>query len=489
MSGHFPRLTLVLLLIGGLTFPARAGDPESPAGRGRPNILLITADDLGTQLGCYGDPLARTPHLDALAAGGVRFTNGYVTQASCSPSRASLLTGLYPHQNGHLGLTNYGYRMRDGVPTLPALLKKAGYRTGIIGKLHVAPEDAFPFDFADVKAQKTWDVAWVARTAQAFVKEAGDRPFFLYVNYFDPHKPFHRQVEGVPADPHAPAQMRPFPFHPVEQLTEAVREDMAGYYNGVARLDAGVGLLLDALRQSGHADDTLVVFVGDHGPPFPRGKNSCYEAGLKVPFLVRWLGASRPHRDDRLVSTIDLLPTALDAAGVAAPAGLPGASLRPLMGGGAAARRRDVLGAENNAHGSQDWFPQRAVRGPRYKLIHTLLPQRPNPKPTADGGRPWLDLMQTAPDASLGGRVFARHRKPPEWELYDLEEDPWELHDLAGKPELAEVEEDLRERLVAWQRDTADPLLDPARLAAQTRTHDEKKGQTPGKRNADKGGE
>ncbi len=446
---------------------------QTPA-RNPLNILIITADDLGTNLGCYGDPLARTPNLDALAARGVQFQNGYITAPSCSPSRSSILTGLYPHQNGHWGLSHLGYRMRDGIPTLPGLLKGAGYHNAILGKLHVAPESAFPFDFAQTDARKTWDVKWVAQTAreQMQAAQAQGKPFFLYVNYFDPHTPFHDQFQGVPANPQTPAQMRPFPFHPVEELNAGVREQMAGYYNGIARLDNGIGLLMAELKAAGRDGDTLVLFVGDHGAPFPRGKNAVYEAGVKVPFLALWPRATTAHRDNRLVSTIDFVPTVLDAAGVKAPSNLPGASLRPLMSGRETPWRQ-TLGTENNAHGPRDWYPQRTLRDGRWKLIHTLLPSVPNPKITPSGGQPWINLTKSPPPGSLGEQVFQTHRNAPQWQLYDLQNDPHEFHNLAGQPQHAAVENRLRAALLEWRTQTKDPLLDPQQLVALTRMHDQ----------------
>lgn len=449
---------------------ARRSSVAQGAPARRVNVLLITADDIGWQLGCYGDPLARTPRLDALAAEGVQFLNGYVTQASCSPSRSSMLTGLYPHQNGHLGLANHGYEMHPGIATLPALLKDVGYKTGILGKLHVNPGGAFPFDFSDTDGKKTLDVKTFADTAEGFMRGAGEQPFLLYANFLDPHKPFQDQVEGVPAQPQTPEQMRPFPFHPDVTLTDRVRDDMAGFYNGVARLDTGVGLLLDALKKSGHADDTLVIFVGDHGAPFPRAKNAVYEAGVKVPFIVRWPGQSRPHRDARLVSTIDFVPTICQLAGAKTPAGLPGASLRPLMSGETVPWRVE-LGAEYNTHGRGGWFPQRSLRDGRFKLIHTFLPGQKNPKPAGDGGARWLEMIAQVPADGPHADVWARNERPPEWQLFDLQNDEWEFYNLAGKPEYATVESSLRKRLAAWQEATDDPIRDPAQLAEMTQLH------------------
>ena len=447
----------------------------APDERRKPmNIVFINADDMGVEMGAYGDAQARTPHLDALAARAVQFNNGYVTQASCSPSRSSFLTGLYPHQNGMLGLAHLGYQIHDDIVTLPQLLQNAGYYNAIIGKLHLEPEAKFPFNFHQLGASETWDVAGVAAVVSEQIAEATkqNKPFFLYLNYFDPHVPFHDSFDGIPADPLKPAEVKPFAFHPMSgnELTPAVREQMAGYYNGVARVDTGVALILELLERTSHADDTLVIFVGDHGSPFPRAKNSTYEAGLKVPFLVHWPGQSVAHRDERLVSTIDLMPTILDAAGVAAPSGLPGASLRPLMKGDEA-RWRVTLGAENNAHGAAGWFPQRTVRDARYKLIYTLNPGQ-NPKPVADGGDAWREMIGAPTKLNaLAARVFAVHLDVPSWQLYDLQSDPHEFHNLAGQVALADIEKRLRAELLRWRLQTRDPLLDPNYLAALNRAH------------------
>ena len=451
--------------------PANAGENK----RTPMNIVFINADDMGIEMGAYGDTQARTPHLDAFAAQSAQFINGYVTQASCSPSRSSFLTGLYPHQNGMLGLAHLGYRVHDDVVTLPQMMKEAGYYNAIIGKLHLEPDNKFPFDYSQTDARKTWDVADVAKTVgeQIAVATEQNKPFFVYLNYFDPHTPFHDSFDGIPADPMKPAQVEPLRFHPVsgEQLTPDVREQMAGYYNGIARVDAGVSMVLELLKKTGHADDTLVIFVGDHGAPFPRAKNSTYESGLKVPFLVRWPDQTVAHKDERLVSTIDLMPTILDAAGIEVPAGLPGASLRPLMKGGEA-RWRTTLGAENNAHGAESWFPQRTIRDARYKLIYTVNPGK-NPKPVGDGGTPWRDFVRGAmkDKDSLAARVFATQLDVPAWQLYDLQKDPHEFDNLAGRAELVAVEQKLRAQLFEWRVQTRDPLLDPNYLAALNAAH------------------
>ncbi len=479
-------LTLTLAALALAALAARLPADDRPDARAPLNVLLITADDLGLQLSCYGDRVIRTPRLDGLAAGGVLFEVAYITQASCSPSRSSMFTGLYPHATGQLGLTNGGFALHEPLrrATIPALLKKAGYRTGIIGKLHVAPESEFPFDFAHFRGVNTRRVADVAKLAGEFI-DKGPRPFFLMVNFSDPHatrRPedrtkwyFQRQVDGVPVKPVEPGEAPPWPFQGID--TPVQLENIANYYNCVQRLDHGVGLVLSALESAGRAGDTLVIFVGDHGPPFARGKTTCYEAGLRVPFIVRWPGVSRPKRSSAMVSTVDILPTVLDAAGVAAPDGLHGRSLRPVLG-----ERdgpwREHLAAEFHFHGRRPFYPRRAIRDGRFKLIHNLLAGRARPSTGIDGDRAYPVSRESRFDGTWTRRAFDTFADPPELELYDLGADPHERDNLAGKASFAGVVERLKSALLSWRGDTDDPFLDPARLretAASSRPGAKKK--------------
>lgn len=199
MSDHFRALLRCGAALIATLFTATDAVPQfsSPP----PNFLLITADDLGVQLSCYGEQRIATPRLDAPAAEGVRFRNAYVAQASCSPSRGALLTGRWPHQNGLIGLSHLGFRLHPNQPMLPKLLRDAGYFNGMIGKLHVEPAADFPFAWVPkpqgMAPLPTRDVKWVAAESRKFfaaAKEAG-RPFFYYVNYFDPHDPLDETTD------------------------------------------------------------------------------------------------------------------------------------------------------------------------------------------------------------------------------------------------------------------------------------------------------
>ena len=440
---------------------AQSGQDQPPL-----NILLITADDLGLQLGCYGDSLARTPALDALAQQSMLFENAYVTQASCSPSRSSMLTGLYPHQNGQIGLSHRGYQLLDSIRTLPQMLRARGYVNAIIGKLHIKPTSRFPFDYANTDARKTRDVAWVAAQAEAFM-DTVSHPFFLMVNYFDPHVELIPQVKKLPTVPHTTEQVQALPFQRVNTPTELSR--IANYYSCVARLDAGISMLLETLTKTGQADNTLVIFLGDHGPPFVRAKTNCYEAGLKVPFLVRW--PDQPAgKFAGLVNANDIVPTVLEAARIPQPADLPGSSLRSVINT-LPFEKRPYLFGEFTAHAPSLFYPMRSVRDERYKLIVNYLSDQPFPAKAVDGDPAWKEAQQEKFAGTPVGKVFDRYVHRPRLELYDLDHDPHEFVNLADEPTYQSVVRRLQEALTRWQQQTHDPLLDSAAFARLIRVH------------------
>ena len=445
----------LLTLLSGAGFASASGDPESRAGR---NILLITADDLGVQLGCYGEDQARTPHLDKLAEQGMRFANAYVTQSSCSPSRSSIFTGLYPHQNGMIGLAHYGrYRMDPDLAVLPHELGEAGYHTGVIGKIHVGPHPDMNWDWRGMGTRATRDVQAVADQAEEYWNRLdGEEPFFLMVNYFDPHKPLVDQSHGVPSDPIRPNEVKPFAFLAID--TPGVRQEVAGFLNSTQRLDTGVGLLLEKLAAADHAEDTLVIFVGDHGPPMIRAKTTNYESGIRVPFIVRGPQVSETGSvSDKLISTIDIVPTLADVAGTQWPNAVPGRSLLPLLKNEATSWRQ-YLFAEYNAHGPNHYYPRRSVRDARYKLIVNSLHEQENPV----GGlstAAWNASQQAKRDDTVVQDAFDRYRNPPAIELYDLHKDPTEMVNLADKPEYQDVRHRLLRELRDWQKRTNDFLL------------------------------
>ena len=470
MSSRLTRRDMVRALgLGAAVVALPASSVRAARPRRRLNVLLITSEDNGPHLGCYGDPYAKTPHLDALAGRGTQFANAYITNPVCSPSRGSILTGLYPHQNGQIGLATHKYAMYRKWPNIVSLTKNAGYRTGMVGKLHVNPTSAFPLDYHALSGSNfnKRNMRQFAAAADKFVS-AADTPFFLMVNFPDAHFPLIKQDSGLPASPLKARDVKTLPQVGVDN--ERLRGYTANYYNCLSRLDSGVGLILDVIARARQADNTLVVYLGDHGAQFSRGKTTLYEGGVKVPFIVHWPRRGKKGLvSDKLTSSVDILPTILDAIGVEAPKNLPGRSLGPLCEGEAAAWREYLF--TEKAGAAPFWTcPKRTVRDKRYKLHVALTPGREDPTAEAYATRKIAFFVAgVTPDelAKAPAKVraaYATWKANPAVELYDLASDPHEWVNLANDPKYAPVRDRLAKALAAWQQDTADPFADKAKL-------------------------
>lgn len=459
------RLCFTLVALIGTHFLFGLVASTTAAGDDRPNILLIVSEDNGPELGCYGAPNVTTPVLDRLADEGVRFENAYVPQAGCSQSRAALLTGLYPHQNGQIGLATWKFRMyREETPNVIRSLKQVGYRTGILGKLHINPASAFPFDLHEIPSSNFGrrNLDDYAKRAESFLS-ASDEPFFLSVNYPDAHRPFVKQVNGQPSQPLSGADVKPIDYFGID--SPDLREQTADYYNCISRLDSLVGDLLDALQRSGKADNTLVVYLGDHGADLLRGKRTSYEGGVRIPLIVRWPGqivAAQVRTE--LVSTLDFVPTILAVADAVPITGLPGRSLLPLLKNDPT-EWREYLFTEYHLHSPHNFYPQRTIRDDRYKLIQNLQPDQINPGYDFTLKRFFSDLPEVIDGAAEPVRsAYQLMKRPPAFELYDLSSDPHEFRNLAADPEHGPTLVRLKRKLADWRKRTRDPLLNSNNL-------------------------
>ncbi|NWK54143.1 sulfatase [Verrucomicrobiaceae bacterium N1E253] len=456
----------------------------------RPNILLIVSEDNGQELSCYGDSNVKTPHLDSLAQNGMLFESGYVTQAVCSPSRGSIFTGLYPHQNGQIGLATHKYAMFKKWPTTYSKLQKAGYYTGMLGKTHINPKSIVE-DYIDFRAipQSNFakkNLAAYAQKSAEFFKKAGDKPFFLTVNYPDAHHPLQNQVQGRPAKPLRPDEVGAIPY--IGATNKRMHEIVTAYYNCMMRLDDCVGELLEALENSGKANNTVVIYIGDHGAQLPRGKIFATEAGMKVPYIIKWPGKIQAGvRSKKLVSTIDLMPTFCDLAKTERPDGLPGRSLVPLVTG-QRQEWREYLAYERNSDAVNLYYPQRALRDGRYKLVWSPLAAQNIP----DNGavdyvtqKKWQKCSYSEEELkSLPARVQEVYHtwiNPSEYQLYDLKNDEWEFENLAGNPEHEQIEKRLRKKLMEWMKETNDWASNPELLKKLTEENNAVKASGKGK--------
>ncbi len=433
--------------------------PAASAQTKAKNVLLIIADDLGMDLGCYGNSAIKTPNLDALAKKGVRFTNGYSTCASCSPSRAAIYSGLFTHQNGQYGLQHSAHKqeMHPWVQPISVLMRRAGYFTGIVGKWHVGPPASFDWH-KEVKVSR--DADKIADAAKNFIASREKKPFFLVVGFQDPHRagkgfgnePFANDPKEVKYDP---GKVK-VPIHLPDQ--PEVRKEIAEYYQAVSRLDRCVGLILKHLEEAGLLEETLIIFTSDNGIPFPGAKTTLYDAGVHLPLLISAPGHRSGTTNDAMVSFVDLTPTILDWAGAKGPTTykLPGKSIVPILAE-TNPKGWDAVFGSHQMHEITMYYPMRSITTPKYKLIVNLDHAKEFPF-ASDlwGSQSWQGILKRK-DSSMGQRLVAEYRQRPKEELFDRATDPHELKNLAGDPAYKEVLDGLRVRLRQWQDDTADP--------------------------------
>lgn len=413
---------------------ANGSHAAGPAVDALPNVVWIIADDLGPELGCYGYPEVATPNIDRLADGGTRFTHAFACAPVCSSSRTAFITGRYQTTvGGHHHNTRIKPVLPETVPTVVELMHQNGYfvcngngtPTKRIAKSH--------FNF--VYDSKTFfhGADWTQRDR--------DQPFFATVQIKEPHRPF------VQSDrPRLDAPIPPYyPEHPV------TRADWANYLASIEVLDQKVGGVLDRLNNEGLAENTLVVFFGDHGRPHVRGKQWLYDGGLHVPIIVRWPNEVRTGQvDDRLVSLLDLMPTTLAAARAEVPE-LPGRNLldSEFLG------HEFLIAARDRCGDAVDRI--RSVRTGDYKYIRNFHPELPYLQHSGykKAGYPVETLMKVMHTQGRWDTLLMAKTRPTE-ELYDLVADPYEMNNLAGDPGSQAKLVDLRSRLDRWIVETDD---------------------------------
>ena len=298
MYMNIARLITCLLTI--FIFAAGCDTFSKDDAKSQPNILFLISDDhSGDDLGSTGENRPRTPALDALAAAGARFTNAYALSPQCSPSRSAIMTGRSPHATGTSRLHSALTEEHD---TVIDALKRSGYYVGAFHKVHLGESFQSRWQFYGDKD---------ASFELFFRDRPRDQPFFLWVGFDDPHRPYQ---SGTVSNPFDPENVRVPGFLPD---TNAVRRDLADYYDEIARMDSDVARILSLLETNGLAKNTLVVFAGDNGMPFPGAKGSLYHQGVNVPLIVRWPGYIKAAQvKNEVVSLVDLAPTWLEAAGV-----------------------------------------------------------------------------------------------------------------------------------------------------------------------------
>lgn len=412
-----------------------------------PNIIYLHSHDTGRYIQPYGYGIA-TPHLQALAEDGVLFRRAFSCAPNCSPSRAALLTGSFPHANGMNGLDHRGgFVLSDYSQHILHTLRRQDYLSVLGGMQHIGMDtDAIGFDRVLGPARAPSALESVPRV-QTFLREPARQPFFLDIGFYETHKlgqfpelstHFLRDFETVDGRYVQPAG--PLPDTP------EIRKEMAEFAASARVMDDGVGALIATLKEQHLYENTIIICTTDHGLPMPGMKCSLSDEGTGVMLIVRGPGEWGGGRvSDALVSQVDLFPTICDYLHIPAPAWLQGVSLLPLLREQASAVREEVH-SEFTYHGS--YHPLRAVRTERWKYIRWFGEGDPQIYGEGGAGRDcWIEH-------GWPERLLAHEQ------LYDLYTDPHEAHNLIDAPAMANIADDMRARLLNWQQRSGDPILD-----------------------------
>ena len=471
-----PRLICLLLVSLSLCV-----SPRSLRAAERPNVLLITLDDMNWDsvavFGCKVPDIS--PNMDRLASEGMRFEHSHVTVAICQPTRAVWMTGRYPHNSGALGFD----RIRRDVPTLVEALQDAGFYTGLFAKTgHVVPTRAKAWnEIVQAKAlrngrdpQKYYEYT---RDFLATAKQAG-KPFFLMANSQDPHRPFAGSQQeagrkkndkkanndqyggGFPgvSRTYQPEEVTVPKFLP--DIPE-VRKEIAEYFTSVHRADEITGAVLRALDEAGLRENTLVMFLSDHGMPLPFAKTNCWRNSTRTPWIVRWPGVVKPNAFDQrhMISGVDLSPTILDAVGLKPLDGTDGRSFLGVLKG-KSDESRDLVFTHINTIASRKDYSMRSLQGRRFGYIYNAWSDGETKfRNESQSGLTFNAMVKAAAsDPAIAARVnhFVYRTKE---EFYDYEADPDALHNLindtAHSAKVAEFRRRMRDAMVG----SNDPLL------------------------------
>jgi arylsulfatase A-like enzyme len=453
------KLTRRTLMQGLAAAPALAQSRSAA-----PNLLLVLSDDHSVPyLGAYGATYMATPVLDAFARAGMRFDRSFCSAPQCVPSRTAFLTGRSPVA---VRMGRFNSPLPPEIITLPEVLRPLGYYTGVCGRyFHLngvikagavtkAVYDKYGLqtwknrvDYLDVSAQTQTP----AKLSEFLGKVPKGRPWFFWMNYSDPHHVWDKNAGKVdPAKIRLPAHLPDLP---------GVREDLAAYCGEVERMDGLFGESMDVLRRNGLEENTLVMFIGDNGMAFPHGKGSLYDPGLNTPLMVRWPGRVKAGATTRsLISGEDVTPTFIEAGGGKPPKEMSGRSFLGLLTGGSYQPREYIFGFRL-PHGNAPFTPQtksstfdlsRCARSERWKLIYNCTPSMEYQPVDSARDPSWQQILA----AHREGKLKPEHERAyfqnprPVLELFDLENDPSELNNLAGRPEVRDVE---RQHLMALQ--------------------------------------
>lgn len=416
-----------------------------------PNIVVFIADDAGMDFNCYGNPGIKTPHIDRLAKDGMKFKNAYLTSPQSSPSRTSMMTGQFAHT---IGTEDLHTPIDDSTLMLPHYFRQAGYYTGSMLKTHWGPNGDKQFDQMIKGGYKSSQGDLTEESFEnynKFLDERNNTPFFLWIGFTDPHRPYNREVCPQVNDPNKTV-VPPYLVNGTD-----TKRDLADYSDEITRMDSHIGRMIVSLEQRGLMENTIIVFLSDNGRPFPRCKGTLYDSGIQTPLIFMWknkIKAGSVHQNG-LISTVDLAPTLLHFAGVDMSTNTYGASFHDILFDHTK-RGRDYIFSERNWHDTDEYI--RCVRTEKYKLIYNAYYDIPHGTAMdLSTSLSWYELKQKDRIGLLKkeqNQIFSAPRAMVE--IYDLEKDPHELNNVADLEQYKKDGGVLSKLLHEWQLDTKD---------------------------------
>ncbi len=449
----------------------------------KPNFVIVLADDVSwSSFGCVDAGLyTRTPNIDKLATQGVRFENFSCAGAQCCPTRHELYTGLLPPSSG---VYSNGNKPAGNYKNMVNYLGELGYNVGLTGKIHFGSQTPFPkipgFPGNANDNAPTWELSGVKQFVET--AQAEDKPFCVVVASVHAHHPW-----TIGDASNFPLEKIVVPPHMVDG--PVTREALAIHAAEVEDLDNQVGATMKLLDDMNLSDNTVLIFLSEQGTAMPNGKWSVYDYGTKALCLVRWPGKLEPAVTDAVAMYCDIVPTLIDMAGGAAPA-IDGKSLYPVLKGETSDHREHAYIVHQPGG-----FTQRAIRNKEYKLIWTpnqendyylnVLMDAKSGKFFAKSWREWLEQAKTDPDAQAKIDRIVKH---PEFELYNIKNDPWELENLATNPEYFQKVEAMHAQLKADMERLNDSFstVDPKAVKKAQKVSTEEQGNAEKKGRAEK---
>ena len=434
------NLIRLILAIGLFVFTNQSYSQTS-----KPNFIFLITDDIGwNDLGCYGDPNAKTPNIDSLASIGLKFENAYLTTSSCSPSRSSIITGRYPHNTGAPELHD---ALPKGQVMFPQLLKEAGYYTVLSGKNHMGPQTKHAFDMISPGKGPGGEEDW----NEILKNRPKDQPFFFWFASHDAHRDWQINDKGTLYNPDD-IVVPPFLYDGPK-----TRQDLASYYHEVSRADYYLGQLIKELEEQNILESTYIIFMSDNGRPFPRSKGRLYDSGIKTPFIVYGPNINKGNTN-ALISSVDIAPTILHLAGTEISDRIQGVSFHALLKDAGGSDHRDFVFAEHNWHVFQ--AHERMVRYKDWIYIRNAFPERQNllgesTRQFPAGKELWEAHGKglTAPEQE---DVFLKPREQEE--LYYLPADPHQFKNLVSDKKHQDSLVYLRKIMDQWIAETGDSV-------------------------------